>query len=106
MATHTAIGIPTTEAIDSAGMSTMPALTTQHISRLISDFRWIHRGLGLIGNFSFFVGSVCFLYQALLGFGLVIGELGVWLFIIGSFGMLIGSLGEAMVRYERHRLNV
>lgn len=78
----------------------MPASTTRRISRLISDFRWVHTGLGLVGNLSFFVGSVCFLYTDL------IKEVGVWLFIIGSFGMLIGSLGEAVVRYERHRLNI
>lgn len=60
----------------------MAAPTTRRISRLISDFRWVHTGLGLIKEF------------------------GVWLFIVGSFGMLIGSLGEAVVRYERHRLNI
>lgn len=79
---------------------TMSVPATRRIGRLISDFRWVHTGLGLIGNLSFFVGSVCFLYQGL------IKDIGVWLFIIGSFGMLIGSLGEAVARYERHRLNI
>lgn len=66
----------------------MSAPTTRGIGRLISDFRWVHPGLGLIGNLSFFVGGVSFLYPGL------IEEVGVWLFIIGSFGMLIGSLGQ------------
>lgn len=36
---------------------------TKRVSQLITEFRWVHTGLGLIGNLSFFVGSVCFLYE-------------------------------------------
>ncbi len=73
---------------------------TKRISQLITEFRWVHIGLGLIGNLSFFIGSICFLYDGL------IMEVGVWLFIVGALGMLIGSLGEAVVEYERRRLNI
>ena len=56
---------------------------------IVKDFGWIHTSLGLVGNVLFFTGSVFFLpsfssYQTL----------GVWLFIVGSFLMLIGALGE------------
>lgn len=78
----------------------MPDRTTNRISRFVTDFPWIHTGLGLLGNFSFFVGSICFLWSGL------IQEVGVWLFIVGSAGMLIGSLGDAFVKYERHKLNI
>jgi len=59
---------------------------------VIKDYGWIHEGLGLFGNICFFVGSVLFLpvfepYKTA----------GVWLFIIGSFFMLIGALGRLLV---------
>lgn len=56
------------------------------------EFAWIHVGLGLIGNLSFAVGSVLFLFEPLK-------TVGIWLFIVGSFGMLIGSIGNAIVKY-------
>ncbi|HEX5678265.1 MAG TPA: YrhK family protein [Alcanivorax sp.] len=40
------------------------------------------------------VGSVFFLWESLK-------PAGVWLFIIGSAGMLLGSIGAAIVSYER-----
>lgn len=61
---------------------------------VIRDYQYIHISLGLIGNAAFFVGSVFFLYDSLM-------TTGTWLFIFGSFGMLIGSIGEAVVKYER-----
>ncbi len=59
---------------------------------LVQDYGWVHLSLGLLGNLMFFVGSVLFLpvlekYKVL----------GVWLFIIGSFLMLIGSIGRFLV---------
>ncbi|MCD1636447.1 YrhK family protein [Martelella mediterranea] len=52
----------------------------------------MHLSLGLLGNIGFFVGSIFFLpsleqYKTL----------GVWLFIVGSFFMLIGALGRLLV---------
>ncbi len=50
----------------------------------------IHTGLGLVGNVAFVIGSVFFLFGSLK-------IAGVWLFIAGSTGMLIGSIGRAVV---------
>lgn len=48
--------------------------------------------MGLSGNLAFFMGSVLFLprYEAYK-------TLGVWLFIAGSFLMLIGAVGRLLV---------
>ncbi len=72
---------------------------TKAISQRITEFRWIHTGIGLFGNLSFFVGSIWFLWESTKAAG-------IWAFIVGSFGMLIGSVGEAVVKYERHRLSI
>ena len=66
---------------------------TNPIRVVVQDFGWIHIGLGLVGNITFVVGSVFFLpaLQAYM-------TLGVWLFIVGSALMAIGSLGELLVR--------
>lgn len=64
---------------------------------LVLDFGWIHLSLGLLGNIAFFVGSVLFLprYEAWQ-------TTGVWLFIWGSGFMLIGALGQLLVKiFER-----
>lgn len=58
---------------------------------LVRDYQWVHLTLGLIGNVCFVVGSVFFLYETLK-------TAGVWLFIVGSGGMLIGAIGSALVR--------
>lgn len=62
------------------------------IKILVQDYGWIHLGLGLFGNAAFFVGSIMFLppfepYRTV----------GVWLFIVGAFFMMIGSLGRLLV---------
>ncbi len=67
------------------------------ISEVIHEFPWIHRVLGLIGNAAFFVGSILFFFEALK-------TAGIWLFVIGSLLMLVGSAGEFLVRWaERGR---
>lgn len=63
---------------------------------LIHEYGWVHRGLGLIGNAAFFAGSILFLpafepYKTT----------GVWLFIVGSFLMLVGSAGNLLVNVLR-----
>ncbi len=63
------------------------------LRRIAKDYPWIHTGLGLVGNTSFFVGSIFFLFA-----GLKLA--GTWLFILGSLGMLIDTLGEALLRLE------
>ncbi|MAU09946.1 MAG: hypothetical protein CL607_09015 [Anaerolineaceae bacterium] len=47
----------------------------------------LHWMLGIFGNFSFFLGSILFLSDEW-------ETVGVWLFILGSGGMLISSLGK------------
>lgn len=65
----------------------------QAIQEFVTEYQWIHTGLGLIGNTCFFIGSIFFLWDSTQ-------TLGVWLFIIGSGGMLIGSLGDMFVLAE------
>ena len=63
---------------------------------LVQEFGWIHTGIGLIGNVTFVAGSVLFLpaFEPMKTFG-------VWLFITGATLMLIGTLGDLMVKiYE------
>lgn len=59
------------------------------ILKLVRDFGWIHLSLGLAGNVMFFVGSVLFLpmFHEYKTFA-------IWLFIAGSFLMLVGSAGN------------
>ncbi|MEJ2060651.1 MAG: YrhK family protein [Gammaproteobacteria bacterium] len=65
-------------------------------SAFLRDFPWIHIALGLTGNLAFLIGSVFFLWTSL-------ERAGVWLFIIGSGGMFIGSIGSAVVRWEERQ---
>lgn len=66
----------------------------QPLRTLVREYKWIHMGLGLLGNLAFVIGSVMFLYESLK-------QTGTWLFIVGSAGMLIGSLGNALIQWER-----
>lgn len=63
---------------------------------VIHDYEWVHICLGLIGNFAFVVGSFMF-------FSASTKQLALWLFVAGSSGMLIGSIGSAFVKYERRQ---
>ena len=64
----------------------------EFLQTLLNDFGWIHRGIGMIGNLTFVVGSVFFLpsFSSLQ-------TAGVWLFIGGRALMFIGALGEFVV---------
>ncbi|MDG4812522.1 YrhK family protein [Hydrogenovibrio sp. 3SP14C1] len=65
---------------------------------LVQDYGWIHISLGLFGNTMFFIGSVLFLPSFE-----IYRTLAVWLFIVGSFFMLIGSVGRLLVDlWDRH----
>ena len=59
------------------------------LQTLVREFPYIHKGIGLVGNTCFFVGSVLFfkMFRDYYTFA-------VWLFVIGSFGMLLGTVGE------------
>jgi len=63
---------------------------------VVKDYGWIHTSLGVFGNIAFFVGSVLFLprFEEYL-------VTGVWLFILGSGFMLIGAVGNLILKvYE------
>ena len=68
-------------------------MLTDALKTFFHEYEWVHLGLGLLGNVLFFVGSVFFLYESLK-------RLGIYAFIVGSFLMLVGSVGQAVVRYE------
>ena len=53
------------------------------------NFGWVHTMLGLIGNTAFLIGSILFFWESTK-------TIGIWLFVVGAAGMLIGSAGEAL----------
>ena len=61
------------------------------LKTLLQDYSWIHTGLGVTGNLTFFVGSILFLPQFEPW-----KTTGVWLFIAGSLLMLVGALGNLL----------
>lgn len=72
-------------------------LAWEAIRALTRRFEPIHTGIGIFGNIAFFVGSIFFLFAGLK-------TVGTWLFIVGSFGMLIGGVGRAIIRVESRKL--
>ena len=66
------------------------------LREFVREYEWIHTSLGLLGNSAFFIGSVLFLFESLK-------TAGVWLFIIGAFGMLVDTVGSAIIKLERRR---
>lgn len=54
-------------------------------------FSWVHVSTGLFGNFLFFIGSIMFFWESTK-------NAGVWLFVIGSLFMWLGSMGNAYVQ--------
>jgi hypothetical protein len=65
----------------------------RHIRRYAHDVPWVHLGVALVGNLAFVIGSLFFLSPALT-------RAGTWLFVVASWGLLIGVIGEILVRYE------
>ncbi|RCW43896.1 YrhK-like protein [Halopolyspora algeriensis] len=76
------------------------AMKAARFQRLATDFQWVHQGIGIFGSLTFFIGSIFFLWKDPLQL------VGVWLFIIGSLGMLIGNVGAFIVKYGRHQLDL
>lgn len=67
------------------------------LRKLVHNYEYVHISIGLLGNVQFFVGSVLFLERFSQ-----YRQVGVWLFVIGSFMMLIGSLGAGLKATWRH----
>ncbi|HEU0190764.1 MAG TPA: YrhK family protein [Mycobacterium sp.] len=76
-------------------------LSARRVKSLLDRYQWFHQTIGVVGGFTFFVGSIFFLYDENWK------RAGTWLFVIGSAGMLIGNIGGVIVRYHvdksRHR---
>lgn len=83
----------TTGIVDGDGN---PAKRRHHpIQTFFQDYEWIHTIVGIAGNTLFFLGSILFLQESTKG-------VGVWTFIVGSFFMLFGSVGSAIVQHAEH----
>jgi hypothetical protein len=68
-----------------------------NVRTLVGEYGHIHTIVGITGNVLFVVGSVLFFkeFDRFYTFG-------VWMFVLGSFCMLIGTLDTALGRlYER-----
>jgi hypothetical protein len=63
---------------------------------VLSAFPWVHLAIGLLGNTLFVIGSALFFWES-------VKTVAIWLFVIGSTGMLLGSLGELLVRIDKRR---
>ncbi len=68
----------------------------QPLRAWVNNNQAIHTGIGLVGNASFFIGSVFFFWDTLK-------VAGVCLFVLGSLFMLVGSAGDTIVKYETRR---
>jgi energy-converting hydrogenase Eha subunit G len=75
----------------------VPALREAHpFLAFVHRFQSIHTVIGIIGNALFLTGSLTFMLGP--------QRLALYLFIAGSAGMLLGSVGSAVVmRYEAHQ---
>ena len=62
------------------------------IKTIVKEYGWIHLTIGLCGNLMFFVGSILF-FERFKEYK----DIGVWLFVFGSFFMLLGALGRLLV---------
>ena len=61
---------------------------------MLRDFPWVHLAMGLFGNALFLAGSIMFFWES-------VKTIAIWLFVLGSLGMLLGSVGELLVRIEK-----
>lgn len=58
--------------------------------RVTERLHWVHAGIGMVGNVLFLAGSVLFLWESTQ-------LLGTWLFIVASFGLMLGSIGDKLL---------
>ena len=73
---------------------------TSRLETLVRDYDHVHHAIGIVGNTLFVAGSVLFFKRFEQW-----QTLAVWLFVIGSACMLVGSIGEALkaAYAKRHR---
>lgn len=64
-----------------------------HFTTFVRDYEWIHIGIGILGNGLFVLGSLLFLAD--------VRSAAIAVYIGASIGMLIGSVGSAIVSYKR-----
>ena len=74
----------------------MPRKEGWAIATFVWRFPQVHLGIGILGNALFITGSVLFMLKQ--------QNVGTWFFVIGSSGMLLGSLGEALRIMGKRRL--
>lgn len=75
----------------STGSTSRVRRLEEHALRaVVRRYDWVHTSLGIVGNVAFLVGSVCFLFDSAK-------TVGIWLFIVGAAGMLVGSIGQALI---------
>lgn len=65
------------------------------LKTFVHKYRWIHLSIGLLGNTSFVVGSLMYLFEHSR-------EVGTWFWLAGSVGMLLGRIGEAFAEGLDH----
>jgi YrhK-like protein len=73
-----------------------PRVQRRTLEAFVRRFPTVHVALGLAGNTLFVVGSFLFVAGK--------QDVGAYLFVAGSCGMFIGSLGEAVRGMSRRRL--
>ena len=66
------------------------------LATLVWRFPQVHLAIGIVGNVLFVLGSVLFMADR--------QEIGVACFLVGSIGMLLGAVGEAMRVLGKRRL--
>ena len=68
------------------------------LGQVIRDYPYVHTIIGIMGNLMFVVGSVLFFKVFDVWYSLA-----VWLFVLGSTFMLVGAVGEGLIRMIEHR---
>ena len=67
------------------------------IRGFVAENFWIHTIVGIIGNSSFFVGSILLLSSSAR-------YTAIWLFVFGSAGMLLGDIGDGLAHWEQRHV--
>lgn len=70
------------------------------VRAFVRDFPWFHRWIGLIGNTMFFIATILTVFSG----DWVLSTSSTWLFILGSFGMMVDSYGEKLFKYDEESM--